>query len=113
MIRFFGRGNLGDAYPVTETMVVDGIGTMICSLFGSPFGTVMYFGHPAYKKSGATSGYRCGVTTPETTRSVVSSRLFHPSLVYGPLKPPSLSLAAPGWSWKGKKILLARKSDRG
>lgn len=40
-------------------MVADGIGTMITSLFGSPFGTVMYFGHPAYKKSGAKTGYRC------------------------------------------------------
>lgn len=48
----------GDAYPVTECMVVDGIGTMIASLFGSPFGTVMYFGHPAHKKSGAKTGYR-------------------------------------------------------
>lgn len=48
----------GDAYPVTESMVADGVGTMVTSLFGSPFGTVMYFGHPAYKKSGAKTGYR-------------------------------------------------------
>ncbi|CAM9711568.1 unnamed protein product [Ectocarpus sp. 12 AP-2014] len=47
----------GDAYPVTESMVADGVGTMVTSLFGSPFGTVMYFGHPAYKKSGAKTGY--------------------------------------------------------
>ncbi|CAN0344518.1 unnamed protein product, partial [Ascophyllum nodosum] len=47
----------GDAYPVTESMIVDGIGTIICSLFGSPFGTVMYVGHPAHKKSGAKTGY--------------------------------------------------------
>ncbi|CAN0177755.1 unnamed protein product [Laminaria digitata] len=38
-------------------MVADGIGTMITSLFGSPFGTVMYFGHPAHKKSGAKTGF--------------------------------------------------------
>lgn len=44
---------------MTESMVADGIGTMITSLFGSPFGTVMYFGHPAYKKSGGKTGYRC------------------------------------------------------
>ncbi|CAN0017419.1 unnamed protein product [Ascophyllum nodosum] len=49
--------NAGDAYPVAESMIMDGIGTMICSLFGSPFGTVMYFGHPAYKKSGGKTGY--------------------------------------------------------
>ncbi|CAN0018893.1 unnamed protein product [Sphacelaria rigidula] len=38
-------------------MVADGLGTMLASLFGLPFGTVMYFGHPAYKKSGAKSGF--------------------------------------------------------
>ncbi|CAM9464400.1 unnamed protein product [Ascophyllum nodosum] len=47
----------GDPYPITESMIVDGIGTIVSSLFGSPFGTVMYIGHPAYKKSGATTGY--------------------------------------------------------
>lgn len=40
-----------------ETMIADGIGTMIASFFGSPFGTVVYIGHPAYKRSGALSGY--------------------------------------------------------
>jgi AGZA family xanthine/uracil permease-like MFS transporter len=43
--------------PLTETMIVDGIGTMIASFFGSPFGTVVYIGHPAYKRSGALVGY--------------------------------------------------------
>lgn len=38
-------------------MIADGIGTMIASFFGSPFGTVVYIGHPAYKRSGALSGY--------------------------------------------------------
>eukprot|EP00977_Amphora_coffeiformis_P025298 scaffold19220_cov180-Amphora_coffeaeformis.AAC.3 len=47
----------GDPYPVRETMIADGIGTMIASFFGSPFGTVVYIGHPAYKKSGALTGY--------------------------------------------------------
>ncbi|CAM9100814.1 unnamed protein product [Discosporangium mesarthrocarpum] len=49
--------NAGEAFPVMESMIADGVGTMITSLFGSPFGTVMYFGHPAYKKSGAKTGY--------------------------------------------------------
>mmetsp|Transcript_23532 Transcript_23532/g.42434 ORF Transcript_23532/g.42434 Transcript_23532/m.42434 type:complete len:339 (+) Transcript_23532:150-1166(+) len=49
--------NAGDPYPVRETLITDGIGTMIASLFGSPFGTVIYIGHPAYKRSGAESGY--------------------------------------------------------
>ncbi|CAN0481252.1 unnamed protein product, partial [Scytosiphon promiscuus] len=47
----------GDPYPVAESMIVDGVGTIIASLFGSPFGTVMYFGHPAFKKSGAKTGF--------------------------------------------------------
>ncbi|CAD7700422.1 unnamed protein product [Ostreobium quekettii] len=49
--------NAGDPYPVREAMIVDGLGTMLVSLFGSPFGTVLYIGHPAYKRSGARSGY--------------------------------------------------------
>jgi AGZA family xanthine/uracil permease-like MFS transporter len=54
--------NAGDPYPVRETMIADGIGTMICSLFGSPFGTVVYIGHPAHKRSGALTGYcKCGI----------------------------------------------------
>lgn len=38
-------------------MIADGIGTMIASFFGSPFGTVVYIGHPAHKRSGARTGY--------------------------------------------------------
>ena len=52
-----GAKRAGDPYPIRETLVVDGIGTMISSLFGSPFGTVVYIGHPAYKRSGAQVGY--------------------------------------------------------
>jgi AGZA family xanthine/uracil permease-like MFS transporter len=47
----------GDPYPVRESMISDGIGTMLASFFGSPFGTVIYIGHPAYKRSGAKVGY--------------------------------------------------------
>jgi AGZA family xanthine/uracil permease-like MFS transporter len=47
----------GDPFPVRETMISDGIGTMIASFFGSPFGTVIYMGHPAHKCSGAKVGY--------------------------------------------------------
>jgi len=47
----------GDPYPVRETMIVDGIGTCIASFFGSPFGTVVYIGHPAHKRNGAKVGY--------------------------------------------------------
>ena len=47
----------GDPFPVRESMIADGVGTCIASFFGSPFGTVVYIGHPAYKRSGAKVGY--------------------------------------------------------
>ncbi|KAJ1449167.1 hypothetical protein M885DRAFT_536693 [Pelagophyceae sp. CCMP2097] len=52
----------GDDYPVRESMIVDGIGTVIGACFGSIFGTTVYIGHPAYKKMGARVMYSvaCG-----------------------------------------------------
>lgn len=38
-------------------MIADGIGTCVASFFGSPFGTVIYIGHPVHKSSGAKVGY--------------------------------------------------------
>lgn len=36
----------GDPYPIAETMISDGIGTLVGAVLGSPFGTVVYIGHP-------------------------------------------------------------------
>ena len=47
----------GDPFPVRESMIADGVGTCIASFFGSPFGTVIYIGHPVYKRNGAKVGY--------------------------------------------------------
>mmetsp|Transcript_35094 Transcript_35094/g.43302 ORF Transcript_35094/g.43302 Transcript_35094/m.43302 type:complete len:240 (+) Transcript_35094:798-1517(+) len=47
----------GDSYPLKETMISDGFGTMIGAFFGTPFGTSVYIGHPAYKRFGAGIGY--------------------------------------------------------
>jgi len=47
----------GDPYPVRTSMVFDGFGTCLAALFGSPFGTCLYIGHPAYKRNGAKNGY--------------------------------------------------------
>lgn len=44
--------NAGDPYPIGETLISDGFLTIIGSIFGSPFGTVIYFGHPVHKKLG-------------------------------------------------------------
>jgi len=47
----------GDPFPIRETMVVDGLGTLIGAILGSPFGTVIYIGHPVHKRVGAQTGY--------------------------------------------------------
>tara|TARA_R110002073_G_scaffold107403_2_gene242063 strand:- start:29 stop:1636 length:1608 start_codon:yes stop_codon:yes gene_type:complete len=51
----------GDHYPVAVCQVTDGAGTMIGALFGSPFPTTVYIGHPAYKRLDAHAGYIVGV----------------------------------------------------
>ena len=38
-------------------MISDGIGTIIGAILGSPFGTVVYIGHPVHKRVGARTGY--------------------------------------------------------
>lgn len=52
---------VGDHYPVGTCQVTDGVGTMIGAVFGSPFPTTAYIGHPAYKRMGAHAGYIIGV----------------------------------------------------
>ncbi|MCK5932720.1 MAG: hypothetical protein KAG89_11175 [Fulvimarina manganoxydans] len=51
----------GDTYPVGLCQVTDGVGTMLGALFGSPFPTTVYIGHPAYKRLDAHAGYIVGV----------------------------------------------------
>ncbi|HBR96446.1 MAG TPA: xanthine/uracil/vitamin C permease [Gammaproteobacteria bacterium] len=48
---------IGDRYPVGTCQVTDGVGTAIGGLFGSPFPTTVYIGHPAYKRMRAGTGY--------------------------------------------------------
>jgi len=48
---------VGDKYPVGVAMVTDGVGTMLGALFGSPFPTTVYIGHPGYKRIHARCGY--------------------------------------------------------
>ncbi|MEP2534137.1 xanthine/uracil/vitamin C permease [Shimia sp.] len=51
----------GDHYPVGLCQVTDGLGTMVGAVFGSPFPTTAYIGHPAYKRMGAHAGYLIAV----------------------------------------------------
>merc|ERR1712070_310192 len=47
----------GDMFSLRETMIADGVGTMIAAAFGCPFGTTVYIGHSAYKRLQATTFY--------------------------------------------------------
>lgn len=47
----------GDDYPVRRSLVVNGLGTLAAAVFGSPFPTSIYIGHPAWKQLGARAGY--------------------------------------------------------
>lgn len=47
----------GDSYPVRSSLIASGLGTLAAALFGSPFPTSIYIGHPAWKKIGARAGY--------------------------------------------------------
>jgi len=47
----------GDSYPARPCLTVNGAGTIAASLFGSPFPTSIYIGHPALKRMGARISY--------------------------------------------------------
>ncbi len=47
----------GDEYNVQEVILVDGIGSVIGTLFGSCFPNAVYIGHPGWKAVGGRSGY--------------------------------------------------------
>lgn len=51
----------GDRYDVRKSQMVDGLGTLVGGVFGSPFPTTVYIGHPAYKRLGSRCGYALGV----------------------------------------------------
>ena len=47
----------GDHYETRSTLAVDGLGTVLAALCGSPFPTTVYIGHPGWKAVGARAGY--------------------------------------------------------
>lgn len=47
----------GDSYAPRPSLIVNGAGTLVASIFGSPFPLSIYLGHPGYKKMGARAGY--------------------------------------------------------
>ncbi|MEM6925634.1 MAG: NCS2 family permease, partial [Myxococcota bacterium] len=47
----------GDRYETAPSLAVNGAGTIAAALFGSPFPTTIYIGHPGWKAMGARAGY--------------------------------------------------------
>lgn len=47
----------GDDFPPKSSLMVNGIGTILAGLLGSPYPTTLYIGHPGWKALGARSGY--------------------------------------------------------
>jgi len=47
----------GDRYKTFPSLMANGIGSVVASLFGSVFPTTIYIGHPGWKRLGARSGY--------------------------------------------------------
>lgn len=47
----------GDKFPATPSLAMNGIGTIIGAVLGSPFPTTVYIGHPGWKALGARAGY--------------------------------------------------------
>ncbi len=47
----------GDTYAAMPALAMNGVGTIVGSVFGSPFPTTVYIGHPGWKALGARSGY--------------------------------------------------------
>ena len=47
----------GDRYPARSSLAMNGVGTIGAALFGSPFPTSLYIGHPGWKVLGARAGY--------------------------------------------------------
>ena len=47
----------GDDYPVRNSLLINGVGTMVAALLGSCFPTTIYIGHPSWKALGARLGY--------------------------------------------------------
>ena len=47
----------GDDYPVRNSLLINGAGTMVAAILGSCFPTTIYIGHPSWKALGARLGY--------------------------------------------------------
>lgn len=82
----------GDDFDVKEAMIVNGIGSLTGSLFGSPVPTCVYLGHTGWKYMGAGAGYSlatgiatlfvCATTLIPVFMAVVPLPAIMPMLLY-------------------------------
>jgi AGZA family xanthine/uracil permease-like MFS transporter len=47
----------GDSFDERSSLMVNGLGTILAALLGSPYPTTIYIGHPGWKSLGARAGY--------------------------------------------------------
>ena len=47
----------GDKFAGRPALTMNGLGTIAAALFGSPYPTTLYYGHPGWKAIGARAGY--------------------------------------------------------
>ena len=47
----------GDDYPLRNSLIISGAGTIVAAVLGSCFPTTLYIGHPSWKAVGARLGY--------------------------------------------------------
>jgi AGZA family xanthine/uracil permease-like MFS transporter len=47
----------GDDFPPKSSLAVNGLGTIVAGVLGSPYPTTLYIGHPGWKAIGARAGY--------------------------------------------------------
>ena len=47
----------GDDYATRPSLLMNGLGTILAAMLGSPFPTTLYLGHAAHKANGARAGY--------------------------------------------------------
>ncbi len=47
----------GDDYPLRNSLIINGAGTVVAAVLGSCFPTTIYIGHPSWKAVGGRLGY--------------------------------------------------------
>ncbi len=47
----------GDRFGTKSSLIVNGLGSMLAAVLGSPYATTIYIGHPGWKSLGARAGY--------------------------------------------------------